>query len=624
MKSLSIFRILYKGLFFLAVCASLLAIGTDSSAETPAGLPPMPIVKTEEPNTAQEALSVIVGELKIIPVQGVRRVAIGEPEIADISVLNQEEILLMPKAAGNTILIIWDNNGQRSIQVEVIAKETAEILSQTNQIQSLLKTLKLPRIKIKVEGGKIFLMGEVLRAADLESLQKAIAPFEKVTNLVKVTERQPMVQIDLEVLEVGKTDLKNLGVSWSQSLLYTEETPASGTLPQLMRINNWSRGALTARLNMLKEEDKARTLSNPSMLTISGKEAEMLIGGEVPIVIVDTDSRSSVEWKPYGIILKIKPTVTEKNEINTAINAEISELDWANAVSQQGFQAPSVKKRTAQTELYLNDGDTIILGGLIKNEEAKNIAKVPFLTDIPILGSIFRSTQFTTGNSELVIAVTPTIVDKDIYWDEEEKDATLSGWENEAQKKLELLKQAEEQVKQKETEARDKKNQIESQEKAEQEKMRKFADMIDVLHKETINTGQKIEALKNEQGSVTEQEEKIKEEKDKVSFYRKAEETKLKKLEEIKKLQEDLIGLMQETKGRPLPSIFEEPPAQEKKEYSEDEELARLRVLKQELSKLEKIKEKLTDVKSKEEIKQEKIKRKHVYDALEEIEKGTN
>lgn len=615
MRSLSIF----KKLLPLTVFAAFLAIHTEAAAETPLKLL-LPEGKTEEPAAVQETLSLIVGELKIIPVQAVRRVAIGEPEIADISVLNNEEILLMSKAPGNTILIIWDNNGKRSIQVVVIAKETAEILGQTEQIQNLLQSLKLPKIKIKVEGGKIFLIGDVLRAADLENLQKALTPFEKVNNLVKVSERQPLVQIDLEVLEVGKTDLKNLGVSWTTSMLYTEPSPGNSSLPQLLRVSEWSRETITARLNMLKEEDKARTLSNPSMLTASGKEAELLIGGEVPIVVAETDGRSSVEWKPYGIIFKIKPTVTQKNEINTTINAEISELDWTNAVSQQGFQAPAVKKRTAQTELYLNDGDTIILGGLIKNEESKNIDRAPFLSNVPVLGSIFRSTQFKMGNSELVIAVTSTIVDKDIYWEEEEKDGSLSGWESDAQKKLELLRQVEEQVKQKEMETKDKRMEIESQEKAEQEKMRKFADMIDVLHKETVKTEEKIETLRNEQGSVAQQEEKIKEEKDKVSFYRQAEETKLQKLEEIKKLQEELMTLMQETKGQPLPDIMEEAPTQEGKKYSEDEELVRLRALKQELSKLERIKDKLSDVKSKEEIKQEKIKRKHISDALEEIE----
>jgi TonB family protein len=160
----------------------------------------------------------------------------------------------------------------------------------------------------------------------------------------------------------------------------------------------------------LIEQDKARTLANPKLICLSGKEAAFLVGGEVPYVIQSEDNRTTVEWKEYGVNLRIRPIVNSKNEIKTEITAEVSNLDWGNAVSHEGFTIPAMTKRKVETELFLDEGDTVFFAGLIKNDDSRNIERIPWLSKIPILGELFKSTDFRDERTELVISLTPRII----------------------------------------------------------------------------------------------------------------------------------------------------------------------------------------------------------------------
>ena len=179
---------------------------------------------------------------------------------------------------------------------------------------------------------------------------------------------------------------------------------------EIWRSFEWDRNALDARINMLIQEDKARTLANPKLVTLSGKEASFVVGGEIPYVTVETEGRTRVEWRDYGVGLKILPVVNADRAIRTTIEAEVSDLDWANAVEEQDHRIPAVKKRSAQTEIMLNDGDTIIIGGLIKNEDSRNVDRLPWLSKVPILGELFKSTAFRDKRTELVISLTPKLI----------------------------------------------------------------------------------------------------------------------------------------------------------------------------------------------------------------------
>ncbi|MBL7084776.1 MAG: TonB family protein [Candidatus Omnitrophica bacterium] len=376
-------------------------------------------------NSAQaweQEVQLVTNELKVFSVYKLQKVAIGDPLIADVVILSDREIMVLAKKEGVTSLLIWDDSGQRAFSIIVLPKDLNRI---AERIRGLFTSSDVRGIRVKTEGDKIYIIGEVLHEFELDKVKDAIAPFKNVVNLVKIKERQPLVEIDINVLEVAYDDQKTLGLDWSNSLpiTYTEPSGAqpqeiepdikrqtTGKFPKLWRIFKWDRTTVTARLNFLIENDKARTLANPKLVTLSGKEASFLVGGEVAYLTVETEGRTKVEWKEYGVDLKIKPLVNSKNEIKTEIKAEVVDLDWANAVTLSGYNIPAFKKREVRTELFLNDGDTIFLAGLIKNQDSENVDRLPWLSSVPILGELFKSTQFKNERTELVISITPTIV----------------------------------------------------------------------------------------------------------------------------------------------------------------------------------------------------------------------
>jgi TonB family protein len=365
---------------------------------------------------AQEAawvddVSLLVNGLKIFPVTELKRVAISNPEIADVTIISEREVMLMAKSEGKTSLIIWDQSGQQTFNIDVQAEDLEKV---ADRIRVLLASSDIRRIKLKTEQDKIFLVGEVLAENDLNEITDIIASFPQAVNLVRIKERQPLVEIDVNILEVILDDQKNLGMDWSNSLplQHTESSTnrTDGKLANIWRVLRWDRSAIDARLNLLIQEDKARTLANPKLVTLSGKEASFLVGGEIPFLTVETEGRTQVEWKDYGVTLKIVPVVNDKNEIKTQIKAEVSDLDAANAVTQSGYNIPAFKKRQAETELFLNEGDVVFIAGLIKNEDSQNLDRLPWLSKVPILGELFKSTEFKDKRTELVISLSPRII----------------------------------------------------------------------------------------------------------------------------------------------------------------------------------------------------------------------
>jgi len=362
----------------------------------------------------EQEVQMLVNELRIFPVHELIRVAVGDPGIADITVLSERELMVIAKGTGATSLIVWDKAGQRSFNITVAEKNLEKA---AQRIRELLVFSEIRGVTAKTEEDNIYVLGEVFSEREVERVKEILTPFANAVNLVKAKERQPLVEIDVNVLEVGVDEIKKLGLDWSNSLSikYTEPTDniEGNTLsdaPKLWRVLRWDRDPVDARLHFLITEANARTLANPKLVTLSGKEASFLVGGEVPYVTVETEGRTSVQWKEYGVNLKILPLVNAKNEINTKIKAEVTDLDRSNAVIQQGYNIPAVKTREVQTELFLNEGDIVFLAGLIKNEDSQGINRLPWLSKVPILGELFKSKEFRDKRTELVISISPRII----------------------------------------------------------------------------------------------------------------------------------------------------------------------------------------------------------------------
>jgi len=376
-----------------------------------------------------EELKVYIGEVKVLSVSTPTRIVIGNPEIVDVTNVTKSEVTLSPKAQGITTLVVWDNFGEHSYRVNVLAERMQDV---KRRVDNLLEKLNLPGVYTQAvdEEGKVLLLGEVKTSPDRERISTVLGPLkDKTVDLILVKEEEAVVDIDVEVLELSKDATNTLGFTWpiTSTIDFTEKgSPGIATAgtkwSTLFKVLNIQRDAFSWTLDALVQEGKARILSRPRLACQSGKEAELMVGGEKPTFATYTTeggtTGANIEYKEYGIKLKIKPTVTEEKRIKVALNVEVSEVGSVATFGTVG-QAYPLKKRNASTEVFLNDGQTLAIGGLIKQKFEEDIEKTPGLGDIPILGIFFRKKTTTIGggkgergDTELFITLTPTIVSK--------------------------------------------------------------------------------------------------------------------------------------------------------------------------------------------------------------------
>jgi pilus assembly protein CpaC len=395
-----------------------------------------------------EELRVYLGEVKVIPVMNPTRIAIGSPNIADVTNVTKREITLNPKAAGTTTLVLWDSFGEHSFRVKVFVEDMQEI---KRRIDNLIGKLDLPEVYTQAEDeeGKVVLLGRVKIPQDRERIFTALGPLkDKTVDLIQVKEEETVVEIDVQVLELNKDATTTLGFSWPGSITATEVgspalpqtsaisitegttpsasytlTPQGARMGSFFRVSKLTRSAFIFSLDALVQEGKARILSRPRLACQSGKEAELLVGGEKPTFATFTTQVSTgvtIEYKEYGIKLKIKPTVMEENRMKLGLNVQVSEVGEAETIgstTEITAKAYPITKRDVSTELFINDGQTLAIGGLIKQKTDEELRKTPWLGDIPVLGLFFRKKTTrggggagTRGDTELFITLTPTII----------------------------------------------------------------------------------------------------------------------------------------------------------------------------------------------------------------------
>ncbi|MFA6217544.1 MAG: TonB family protein [Candidatus Omnitrophota bacterium] len=384
-------------------------------------------------------LRMYVGEVQIIQVNNPTRVMIGNPNVIDVSNVGRKEMTVSAKAPGKTTLVYWDTLGEQSLNIKVLAEDLDAIKA---RVDNLIATLGYQEVvsQAEEEEGKVYLLGRLKTSAERERLLSGLGSLkDKVNDLIVVLEESAVVEIDVQVLELNKDASKSLGFTWPSAINLLEQgSPGlndSGTkFSTLFKVLNLQRGTVdgadpfTFKLSALVQEGKARILSRPKLSCQSGKEAEMLVGGEKPVfsssVVSGGGTSTSVSYKEYGIRLNIKPTVTAKEQIKVGLKVEVSEVGTAETIGAEN--APSAKaypllKRTASTELFLDNGQTLAIGGLIKQKTETDVRKVAGLGDIPVLGMFFRNKSYKEGggqgergDSELFITLTPTIVSRDM------------------------------------------------------------------------------------------------------------------------------------------------------------------------------------------------------------------
>ncbi|MGE5572152.1 MAG: BON domain-containing protein [Bacteroidota bacterium] len=295
--------------------------------------------------------------------------------------------------------------------------------------------IDVPTVKVRSVDGKLLLEGSVQSQNDLERASKIAGMFSK--EVVSLLEMDDPVQVllQVDVVEVNTNSLKNLGVTWGGvngeriepgSFLFGEVSfPPLPPLPTNLDswqawkeviphgspvAEIWRLSPIRAIVDALVDQDLAKVLAAPSLLTLSGKAADFLVGGEIPVYVGQTDGKIAFEWRPYGVKLKMLPTVDTRGRIVIDVEPEVSCLDWSNALDVGDAVIPALKVRRASTHLVVTDGATIAIGGLLQSTEAKIVKKIPILGDIPIIGTLFKSEKFERGETELVILITPKVV----------------------------------------------------------------------------------------------------------------------------------------------------------------------------------------------------------------------
>lgn len=270
----------------------------------------------------------------------------------------------------------------------------------------------------------------------LTRLLKSLPGDLKVINLINFQQQEArQVLVRAKIVDINRGALKNLGLTWgtvnsqgdgkgnttftfnTQPFLFGQSNaPTSGNILDggtLKRVL-----PLGFQLDALVNENKARILSQPSLTVLDGNPADILVGGEFPIPVVQSGSGGSgnaitVEYKPFGIQLHVQPTIVSDDTVQMTVTPEVSDLDFGRAVTFNGSVIPSLIVRKETDTLRVKDGDTLVIGGLYNNNDSRNVQKIPFLGDIPILGEFFRHTVTNKSESELVILLETEIVKPD-------------------------------------------------------------------------------------------------------------------------------------------------------------------------------------------------------------------
>ncbi|MEA4877433.1 MAG: pilus assembly protein N-terminal domain-containing protein [Aminobacterium sp.] len=348
-----------------------------------------------------------VGDSAVLKYQNVKRMSVGNPDVLDAVPLDNNQILLTGKIEGGAALIVWDVKGMHMEKILVHPSTDAPSWE-------LKELLKAENVDVTVRGGAVVLEGKVKTPRDrIRAVAIAGAFGEKIINLLEV-EDAPQIKLRAIVMELKKQDGDKLGL---KSLEYNDNhfwgifdfNPDNAHVIDYTQ-NNDLPTSINAVINALIENKQAKILSKPYLSTLSGEEAFLNVGGEIPVPVGVDNNEIKVEWKPYGVIMKFTPELDGLGEIWLTFEAEVSEIDWENAVETEGIKIPAIRSRKIANKVRLAHNESLVVGGLLDNKQSKYVKKIPLLGDIPIIGQLFRSKEFTNDETELVITVTPEVV----------------------------------------------------------------------------------------------------------------------------------------------------------------------------------------------------------------------
>jgi pilus assembly protein CpaC len=349
----------------------------------------------------------------------VRRISIGDPEVADAVVVSAREVVINGRKLGSTTLFVWDVNGSRRIyNIEV----TADAAALERQLRALF-----PREQITAtsSGNMVVLSGQVTEAGVAQrALEIARGTGATVVDNLAIPSA-PQILLQVRFAEVNRTAATQLGVDFQVGDTRTNlsggivgqpgervvETSLSDGLVRLFLFG--ANVQFEAAIQALKSKGLFRSLAEPNLLAMDGAEASFLAGGEFPYPVPQGgqgNNTVTIVFREFGVRLRFIPRITTAGNIRLEVAPEVSSLDFSSGLRVAGFAIPSLLTRRAQTQIELRPGQTFAIAGLLDNSTIDNLDRIPLLSDIPILGNLFRSRDVRQRRTELLVLVTPRLV----------------------------------------------------------------------------------------------------------------------------------------------------------------------------------------------------------------------
>jgi pilus assembly protein CpaC len=412
------------GTLLALICLTAIATGSSAAEHTQTR------IVLASPNSIEDvsqAMRLEQGKSTFLQTEySISRVSVGDAEIVDVKVLGPREIQLLAKKIGNTNVVIWSpkNSPKAAISVTV---DTPHTHVQT-QLRDLLNS---DDIVVEGAGGSLILRGSVPNALAVESaMTVAHAYSEDVINLLEVG-GEHQVMLEVTIAEMSRKVGRRLGSNWSAmsdggttqilsflsnlSTLDSMVTTAQAFIlsDNVNLVASFATGGwiFDVFLDLLEEKGLGKVLAEPTLVARSGEGASFLAGGEVPIIVPQGTANNAinVEYKTFGIAMNFEPIVLDDERISIDVSTEASEIDPTLGVFTRGFNVPGFRTRRAATTIELADGHSFAIAGMLKEDVRQVVNQYPWLGELPIIGTAFRSSEFQREESELVILVTPRL-----------------------------------------------------------------------------------------------------------------------------------------------------------------------------------------------------------------------
>lgn len=371
----------------------------------------------------------------------------GSPEIIDVKSLSDHLIYIQGKKTGTTNVILFDSSMK---QIGIIDVEVA--IDTANLQRNIRASTGAQGIHVSSSEGQVVLSG---MATDAVAAERAMAIATdsvpkggKIVNAMSIASPQ-QVMLEVRFLEVSRAAERNLGVNWyganargtnvgqtglgavtgagrtpigdggtlpilgTAATLLNGATPYGSLLTSVLRLNNGM--SIDSLITALETKGVVRRLAEPNLVALSGDAARFLAGGEFPVPIPSTTAGNgfptvTIQYKPFGVSLAFVPTVLSRGLINLRVEPSVSELDFTNAITIQGTRVPALTTRNARTTVELRDGQSFAIGGLLQTRSQQDVAQLPWIGSVPVLGTLFRSLAYQKQETDLVIIVTPHLV----------------------------------------------------------------------------------------------------------------------------------------------------------------------------------------------------------------------